>query len=223
MQFIRTTCLLLHIPPLYPGPLLLPSTPTLYWVGLTFTFKVMQFRLWLICKWKLFWMCMWKVSSRLKNIILVLVFYCLGGAPWGRSRYNNWLLNYFNLMWTFITVTLHKLTGVRHSWTLTRQIIMSPVTSIGYTRKDTGVIERLWHIGFWKHRSFVLFLEEGDIRCTVYIVRKVVLNLRSIKGKTMDKVFSWLVEWRVQRRNCHVLTVRVATSGTVGSLAQRQE
>ena len=43
---------------------------------------------------------------------------------------------------------------------------------------------------FCKRASFKLFPEGGNRRCTVYLVRKVIPNLGSIKGKTMTNCFT---------------------------------
>ena len=59
----------------------------------------------------------------------------------------------------------------------------------------------LWQIGFCKPVSFELFLEGGSRCCTEYIVRKIIPHFKSIKSKTMAKVFDLLVEAGVESRN----------------------
>ena len=60
---------------------------------------------------------------------------------------------------------------------------------VSHTREHTGMIVRLWRKGFCKQVSFELLPEEGNRCCTAYIVRKVIPNLRNIKGKNYGKVF----------------------------------
>ena len=84
-------------------------------------------------------------------------------------------------------------------------------------KEDTGVIGMQWQVGFCKQVHFELLPEGGNTYCTVYIIKKVIPNLGSIKSNTMVKVFE-----RSERRNCQILMIRVTVPGTVGATAQRQ-
>ena len=83
--------------------------------------------------------------------------------------------------------------------------------------------ERLWWVGFCKQVSFKLLSEGGNWCCTANILREVIPDLRSIKGKTMAKMFGWLKDCWMERRNCKVLTIWVTMPSTIGTTTKTQE
>ena len=91
------------------------------------------------------------------------------------------------LMWTFIVLNLHQLIDLKAELNNMMNHCKSNNMAGSHQRRH-GVTGG--QIGFCKHVSSEHFPEGGSRYCTVYIFRKAISNLRSIKVKTMAKPFS---------------------------------